>query len=220
MMVQPPDQSATVHPDLRPTAGAQSGPLQRALGIADPEILRRLLACPAARTRLDVHLDRQFGPLPDLTGPDGRMVWSFYQLGPDGLHQLSRILAVLINHAAVRATTKGDVLASAVAFCDAPDVIKAVRRADLPPIPSVPVMRVLQTDLLDQTAGRIFAHLLAMMPPPLLARLALRQKDGALLRPDTLPGGADTKAALHGYARIALALLPRPEDADATAKDT
>ncbi|MCP1846093.1 hypothetical protein ACVIHI_009128 [Bradyrhizobium sp. USDA 4524] len=162
--------------DAAPSSHIAVSQVQNLLNIRSRRIAAQILSNDFLRAVLHDRLYPQLEPLPQDTPPASAALFNLIVTGPDALlEDLSRKMALLINHQAVFGTTDGAILEQIIDWCGRKDLIDIVRRQDgLPVFQGFGVFTSVTLEALDLYAQKVRQYLFGILPCAYAQRFRLR----------------------------------------------
>ena len=177
-------------------------------GISNPLLANSLWQTAVLRPSIDDFLREKLLPLPSLLGDIASIYEKITFSSQNELISLTRVLSVLINFAAVVATTEGKRLKAVVDWCGIAGVLDVVRNGKLPKFKSFPVLPSISIDMLELHASHILLYVIGALPSGYRQRLLLRFPSGTFSADRAFSADDPDRFVFVKYLQLAASLWP------------
>lgn len=149
--------------------------LPAALTLKDAGLAERLASSRLLKESVRARVLSSLPALPEaLPAESAELFAELSMTTADALERLCRVMAVLINHRAILATTSGAVLTQIAAWCGGRALILGLQDRSFPVFANFHVLKTVSSGELELYAQTVKDHLVGLLPPAYRARLKLR----------------------------------------------
>ncbi|WP_424978275.1 hypothetical protein [Leisingera sp. S232] len=192
----------------RPSEFVAPEQFQALTGMNNPMLADAMWQTAVLRLSIDDFLRESLLPLPSLPSDVAGIYEKIAFSSQEELMSLARVLSVLINFAAVVATTDSKRLNAVVEWCGNAGLLDLLRNRKLPEFKSFPVLSSLSIDMLELYASHILVHLIGVLPEGYRQRLLLRYPPGTYSAERAFADDDPDRLVFDKYLQLAVPLWP------------
>ncbi|WP_173932931.1 hypothetical protein [Chelativorans sp. Marseille-P2723] len=177
--------------------------LPAVLGLRDAQIAARLTNIRLLGPMLNKQILRKLPPFTESRAETLRLFAYLMDEELESLNRLCRIMAVMINHKAIRMATSGTLLSGIASWCEDQALIRGLGDSRFPSFENLHVLTAVSADALEEYATMLKAYLIGMLPPACRERLLLKYPPGAFPEPRTFAASDPDEACILRYLMLA-----------------
>lgn len=191
--------------------------LSQALGFEPCEAVGIVLQSKWVAPLIDNVLFGESPDLPDMCEHDDWTVLRLLEMDLAQLRQVSRVVAALSQSPNLLRSADGSFLRHVVDYAGVPGILESMNGFTPPDILNLPVLKMVDSQILEQVADQACSLLVGMFPDPYLQRFAFRFPPAELPTPIGLVEGSPDAIGFAAVVRKALLIIEGAKHAQTSA---